>query len=160
MKSGDIPNLAAAYLSNFLRQHRCVIRTINLFQYEKEKLAEYLAQDPLCVAITTTFYVVNMPLPRDGRIHQDAQPAYKDSRRWTTHQTTRAATMATRSAPRSTTSALTFTSSRDKARTRSRVVESLRRGDTLDAVPNLAYVEAARANASQGGEQLARRELH
>jgi p-methyltransferase len=62
VKSGDIPNLAAAYLSNFLRRHGRETRTINLFQYEKEKLAEYLAQDPLCVAITTTFYVVNMPL--------------------------------------------------------------------------------------------------
>jgi radical SAM PhpK family P-methyltransferase len=62
VKSGDIPNLAAAYLSNFLRRRGRETRTVNLFQHEKEKLAEYLAQDPLCVAITTTFYVVNMPL--------------------------------------------------------------------------------------------------
>ncbi len=62
LKSGDIPNLAAVYLTNFLNQRNVEARYINLFQYEKEKLAEYLAQDPLCVAITTTFYVVNLPV--------------------------------------------------------------------------------------------------
>jgi radical SAM PhpK family P-methyltransferase len=62
LKSGDIPNLAAVYLTNFLNNHGHQARYINLFQYEKEKLIEYLAQDPVCVAITTTFYVVNLPV--------------------------------------------------------------------------------------------------
>ena len=61
LKSGDIPNLAAVYLTNFLRNKGHQTQYINLFQYEKEKLIEYLAEDPLCVAITTTFYVVNLP---------------------------------------------------------------------------------------------------
>jgi p-methyltransferase len=61
-KSGDIPNLAAAYLTNFLRHHGHRARYVNLFQYEKEKLLEYLDRGPLCVAITTTFYVVNLPV--------------------------------------------------------------------------------------------------
>jgi len=61
-KSGDIPNLAAAYLTTFLRRSGYNARYINLFQYEKERLIEYLAADPLCVAITTTFYVVNLPV--------------------------------------------------------------------------------------------------
>ncbi len=61
-KSGDIPNLAAVYLTNFLRRHGFSARYVNLFQYEKEKLREYLAEDPVCVAITTTFYVVNLPV--------------------------------------------------------------------------------------------------
>lgn len=61
-KSGDIPNLAAVYLTNFLRNKGHSARYINLYQYEKEKLREYLAEDPLCVAITTTFYVVNLPV--------------------------------------------------------------------------------------------------
>lgn len=61
-KSGDIPNLAAAYLTTFLRRHGFEARYVNLFQYEKELLLEYLAEDPLCVAITTTFYVVNLPV--------------------------------------------------------------------------------------------------
>ena len=61
-KSGDIPNLAAVYLTNYLRNRGHRAEYINLFQYEKEKLLAYLASDPLCIAITTTFYVVNMPV--------------------------------------------------------------------------------------------------
>ena len=61
-RSGDIPNLAAAYLTNFLQKRNFGAKYINLFQQEKEKLIGYLAQEPLCVAITTTFYVVNLPL--------------------------------------------------------------------------------------------------
>ena len=61
-KSGDIPNLAAVYLTTFLRRSGLEARYINLFQYQKDLLREYLSEDPLCVAITTTFYVVNLPL--------------------------------------------------------------------------------------------------
>lgn len=61
-KSCDIPNLAAVYLTHFLRRRNLEARFINLFQYEKERLLEYLARDPVCVAITTTFYVVNFPV--------------------------------------------------------------------------------------------------
>lgn len=62
LKSGDIPNLAAVYLSNFLRKRNFETRYINLFQHEKETLIEYLEQNPVCVAITTTFYVMNLPV--------------------------------------------------------------------------------------------------
>jgi p-methyltransferase len=61
-KSGDIPNLAAVYLTSFLSRRGFNARYINLFQCEKEKLIEYLSEDPLCVAITTTFYVINLPV--------------------------------------------------------------------------------------------------
>src|SRR5262245_22948757 len=61
-RSGDIPNLAAVYLTNFLRRRGLSAKYINLFQYEKDKLRKYLADDPLCVAITTTFYSVNLPV--------------------------------------------------------------------------------------------------
>jgi radical SAM PhpK family P-methyltransferase len=61
-KSGDIPNLAAVYLTNYLRKRGHQAKYINLFQYEKEKLIEYLKLKPACVAITTTFYVVNLPV--------------------------------------------------------------------------------------------------
>src|SRR5947207_5737270 len=54
-KSGDIPNLAAAYLTTFLRRTGFQTQYINLFQYEKQRLIDFLAEDPLCVAITTTF---------------------------------------------------------------------------------------------------------
>jgi p-methyltransferase len=61
-KSGDIPNLAAAYLTNYLRRQGLRAEYVNLFQYEKERLAEYLRSRPACVAITTTFYVLNLPV--------------------------------------------------------------------------------------------------
>jgi radical SAM PhpK family P-methyltransferase len=62
LRSGEIPNLAAAYLTSFLRRHGLRAAYVNLFQDEKEKLAEWLAEEPLCVAITTTFYVINFPV--------------------------------------------------------------------------------------------------
>lgn len=61
-RSGDIPNLAAVYLTNFLRRRGLRADYVNLYQHEKERLVEYLDGDPLCVAITTTFYVVNLPV--------------------------------------------------------------------------------------------------
>ena len=61
-ESGDIPNLAAVYLTNFLRKRGHHTKYINLFQYEKDKLIEFLAEDPYCIAITTTFYVLNFPV--------------------------------------------------------------------------------------------------
>lgn len=60
--SGEIPNLAAAYLTGFLRRRGLRAESINLFQNEKERLIEYLGRDPVCVAITTTFYVMNFPV--------------------------------------------------------------------------------------------------
>lgn len=61
-KSGEIPNLAAAYLNNFLHKQGLSAKYINLFQDEKEKFAQLLKQNPQCVAITTTFYVLNFPV--------------------------------------------------------------------------------------------------
>ena len=60
--SGEIPNLAAAYLTNFLRRCNLRVDYVNLFQQEKERLAEILAAGPRAVAITTTFYVINLPV--------------------------------------------------------------------------------------------------
>jgi radical SAM PhpK family P-methyltransferase len=62
LKSGDIPNLAAVYLTSFLRRRGIATEYINLFQSEKEKLIDCLSRQPVCVAITTTFYVVNLPV--------------------------------------------------------------------------------------------------
>jgi radical SAM PhpK family P-methyltransferase len=61
-RSGDIPSLAAAYLTYYLRKRGFQARYVNLFQYEKAKLLDYLEQNPLCLAITTTLYVVNFPV--------------------------------------------------------------------------------------------------
>jgi radical SAM PhpK family P-methyltransferase len=60
--SGDIPNLAAVYLCSFLRRRELSADYINLFAYERDRLIECLAKKPLCVAITTTFYVLSAPV--------------------------------------------------------------------------------------------------
>ncbi|MCM3291597.1 PhpK family radical SAM P-methyltransferase [Paenibacillus sp. MER 180] len=60
--SGEIPNLAAVYLSNHLYNKGVKGRYVNLFQYEKDKLIQYLSMNPLVIGITTTFYVLNFPV--------------------------------------------------------------------------------------------------
>lgn len=60
--SGEIPNLAAVYLTNCLRRRGHRAEYINLFQFEKARLASLLAERTRCVAITTTFYVLNFPV--------------------------------------------------------------------------------------------------
>jgi radical SAM PhpK family P-methyltransferase len=77
LKSGDIPNLAAAYLTNFLRRQGHVAEYINLFQYEKEQFIEFLRADPVCVAITTTFYVVNLPVTEMVEFIREHNPNVK-----------------------------------------------------------------------------------
>jgi radical SAM PhpK family P-methyltransferase len=77
LKSGDIPNLAAAYLSNFLRRYGHTAEYINLFQYEKEQFIEFLRRNPICVAITTTFYVVNLPVTEMVEFIREHNPNVK-----------------------------------------------------------------------------------
>ena len=58
---GEIPNLAAAYLTFFLRRRGYRAKYINSFQQEKDKFAALLKEGPALVAVTTTFYVLNFP---------------------------------------------------------------------------------------------------
>ncbi len=74
LKSCDIPNLAAVYLTHYLRMRGYDARYINLFQFEKEQLTEYLESDPLCVAITTTFYLLNLPVNEMVRFIREKNP--------------------------------------------------------------------------------------
>jgi len=76
-KSGDIPSLASCYLINYLGRHGFSGANINLFQYEKEQLATYLAGNPLAVAITTTFYVLNEPVIEMVRFIREQNPTVK-----------------------------------------------------------------------------------
>lgn len=76
-ESGDIPNLAAVYLTNFLRKRGHYTKYINLFQYEKDRLAEFLSEDPYCVAITTTFYVLNFPVSEMVQFIRSHNPKVK-----------------------------------------------------------------------------------
>jgi radical SAM superfamily enzyme YgiQ (UPF0313 family) len=76
-KSGEIPNLAAVYLSNFLRKSGIRTKYINLFQDEKDKFAELLHAKPACVAITTTFYVLNFPVNEIVQFVREHSPQTK-----------------------------------------------------------------------------------
>jgi p-methyltransferase len=77
VRSGEIPNLAAAYLSNFARKRDIKARYINLFQDEKERFKQWLAEDPACVAITTTFYVLNFPVSEIVQFVREHNPRTK-----------------------------------------------------------------------------------
>lgn len=60
--SGDIPHLAAVYLTQFLRRSGLTAEYVSLFQSEKGRLEDLLTSTPpTCVAITTTLYVTNGP---------------------------------------------------------------------------------------------------
>ncbi len=75
--SGAIPNLAAAYLTSFLRKRGFTADYINLFQQEKDRLAALLAKNPRCVAITTTFYVIDVPVVEIIQFIREHNPSVK-----------------------------------------------------------------------------------
>ncbi len=58
----ELPSLGTLYLANYLRQRGHPADFVNCFTYEKHRLAELLAQQPLSVAITTTFYMMPAPV--------------------------------------------------------------------------------------------------
>ena len=76
-KSGEIPNLAAAYLNNFLRKQGLRAKYINLFQDEKEKFVQLMKQDPVCIAITTPFYVLNFTVNEIVQFVREHNPKIK-----------------------------------------------------------------------------------
>jgi p-methyltransferase len=144
-KSGDIPNLAAVYLTNYLRRRGHGARYINLFQHEKERLVEYLAQDPVCVAITTTFYVVNLPVSdmvEFIRKHNSrvkivvGGPLVANHHRNSEGDAFKAAL--------DDMGADIYVIEGQGEETLSQVVGCLKDGGDLSAVPNLAYVEGGR----------------
>lgn len=59
---GEVCNLAAIYLSNFLRKHGLHAEPVSLFSAERDRLAALLAERPAVVAVTTTFYVNILPV--------------------------------------------------------------------------------------------------
>lgn len=142
LKSGDIPNLAAAYLSNFLRKRNCETRSINLFQHEKEKLIEYLAQDPVCVAITTTFYVINLPVNEMVefiRQHNSTVKIVVGGPLIANHARNNQGD-AFRAAVDDIGADIYVVEGQGEA-TLHRIIESLKSGDDLATVPNIAYLE-------------------
>jgi radical SAM PhpK family P-methyltransferase len=145
IKSGDIPNLAAIYLTNFLRRNGYHARYINLFQDEKERLAAYLAGNPTCVAITTTFYVVNLPVNEMVefiRLHNPrvkiivGGPLIANHARNYEGDELKAAL--------DDMGANIYIIEGQGEATLARVVECLKNGGELSSIPNLAYLESGK----------------
>jgi anaerobic magnesium-protoporphyrin IX monomethyl ester cyclase len=58
----EVFNLAALYLTSYLRKQGLGAEPVSLFSGEQGRLAELLAERPTVVAITTTFYVNILPV--------------------------------------------------------------------------------------------------
>jgi p-methyltransferase len=59
---GEVFNLAALYLTSYLRKQGLSAEPISLFSGERQRLADLLRQRPAVVAVTTTFYVNILPV--------------------------------------------------------------------------------------------------
>jgi len=144
-KSGDIPNLAAVYLTNFLRHRGYQADYVNLFQYEKEKLRELLDANPLCVAITTTFYVVNLPVNEMVEFIRAHNPAVKivvggpliANHARNDHSDSFRAALADLGAD-------IYVIEGQGEDTLARIVECLKHDRSLREVPNIAYFESGK----------------
>src|SRR5215210_4389791 len=73
----EMPNLGAVYLTSFLRRRGFNVELVNFFNYEKDKLAEFLAAKPSAVAITTTYYVDEDPIKEIIHFVRERQPQTK-----------------------------------------------------------------------------------
>ncbi|HEX2254145.1 MAG TPA: PhpK family radical SAM P-methyltransferase [Thermoanaerobaculia bacterium] len=142
-KSGEIPNLAAAYLTNALRRRGRSADYVNLFQYEKDRLAELLAGDPGCVAITTTFYVWNFPVNEMVefiREHNERVPIVVGGPLIANHARNYSGEELT-SALRDLGADIYVNDSQGE-HTLGLIVEALAAGGDLSAVPNILYFDA------------------
>lgn len=59
---GEVSNLASVYLKSFLQRRGFNSDFASLFAPERTRLRQILEQEPLAVAITTTFYVMPSPV--------------------------------------------------------------------------------------------------
>jgi p-methyltransferase len=59
---GEVFNLAALYLTSYLRKQGLRAEPISLFRGDEDRLAALLAERPAVVAVTTTFYVNILPV--------------------------------------------------------------------------------------------------
>jgi len=140
--SGDIPSLAAVYLTSFLRRRGLQASYINLFQNEKGSLAERLARNPRCIAITTTLYVLNEPVVDMVKFIRQHNPDVRIvvggpliANHFRRYQGDELATVLDELG------ADLYVVEGQGELTLARLVECLRDGGDLSAVPNLAYVD-------------------
>lgn len=173
-KSCDIPNLAAVYLDHFLRKRGHSSVYINLFQHEREDLARYLDLEPLCVAITTTFYVMNFPVTEMINFIREHNPRTKiviggplvanharnfghddddDEKPLVSLRSRKAGPAVDRLDPEFAAAlddigADIYVNESQGELTLARLIECLKRGDDLSSVPNLIYNDGAGLRAT------------
>lgn len=58
----ELPHLGSCYLVSYLKARGFRAELVNFFNFDRQRLADLLAQSPRAVAITTTFYVSREPL--------------------------------------------------------------------------------------------------
>lgn len=149
-KSGDIPNLAAAYLTHFLNRRGHRTEYVNLFQQEKERLARLLDEEPLAVALTTTFYVLNLPVLEMVELIRDLNPEVKivvGGPLVANHVRNHPAG-ADLEAALADLGADVYVVEGQGELTLSRILDCLKAGDGLDRVPNLLYFADGRLRAT------------
>jgi len=118
------------------------VRYINLFQFEKDELAEYLESDPLCVAITTTFYLLNVPVNEMVKFIREKNPRTRiivggplianHLRNYLEDDLTVALEDI---------AADIYVNESQGEHTLTRIIETLKNGRDLSAVPNIIYRE-------------------
>ncbi|SDZ46987.1 p-methyltransferase [Asanoa ishikariensis] len=59
---GEVFNLAALYLTSYLRRQGLRAEPVSLFSGERDRLSALLSEKPAVIAITTTFYVNILPV--------------------------------------------------------------------------------------------------
>lgn len=70
----EMPNLAAWHLKSVLTRHDLTAQVVNFYNREKETLKGLLEQDPLAIAVTTTYYVDYHPIQEIIRFIRACNP--------------------------------------------------------------------------------------
>jgi anaerobic magnesium-protoporphyrin IX monomethyl ester cyclase len=71
---GEVHNLAALYLTSYLRGCGLRAEPVGLYTMERERLTELLEQHPAVVAVTTTFYVNILPVAPIVELVREVSP--------------------------------------------------------------------------------------
>jgi len=73
----EVPNLATAYLGNFLRRRGFSVAGVGFYNAERPLLAELLQHRPVLLAITTTFYEHTAPIDEIVAFTREHSPTTK-----------------------------------------------------------------------------------
>lgn len=144
-KSGEIPNLAAVYLTNFLRRRGYLAEYVNLFQHDREQLENPPGGSPLTIALTTTLYVLNFPaieIVEHVRLHHPHSKIIVGGPLVSNHARNFSGDQL--AAALADIGADIFVIEGQGEATLVRIIECLKTGGDLATIPNIAYFEGNR----------------